>query len=176
MFFIATFDKEWTIAYHAKAIMESFICLSYDHSDLDIHDDIEFESFDDLDNVIGEYDYSRFRRLMQKHNITAKHFVNHDYLNKYHGTGGLIASYTNCRQLKNIYIENIKKFLKESDKDSARYKELMKFYGKIKMVDANPDRLIELRKQCSFMLGEEEIDNKVFYDYEDYIQYVFDNQ
>ena len=177
MFFIAMFDnKDFNIKHHAKSIMMEFICVSYDCSDLDIEDDIKHETFDDLDDIVCEYDYNRFRRLMQKYNVTVNHLISKELLDKYHGAGGRIMSYTSITQLKHIYIKNIKNNLKKFDKNSKEYKETMKLYGKVKMLN-DPAQLLEASMHAGRAVGQEiDYENKVFYDYEDYIQYVFDNQ
>lgn len=177
MFYVAMFDnKELSIKYHAKSIMMAFICASYDCSDLDINDDIKHETFDDLDDIVCEYDYNRFRRLMQKYNVTVSHLISEESLDKYHGAGGRIMSYTSIMQLKHIYIKNIKNNLKKFDKNSKEYKETMKLYGKVKMLN-DPAQMLEASMQGRRAVGlETDYENKVFYDYEDYIQYVFDNQ
>ena len=177
MFFIAMFDNtELSTREHAKLLMMEFICASYDCSDLDIKDDIKHETFDDLDDIVCEYDYNRFRRLMQKYNVTVNHLIREELLDKYHGAGGRIMSYTSIMQLKHIYIKNIKNNLKEFDKNSKEYKETMKLYGKVKMLN-DPAQLLEASMQARRAVGlETDYENKVFYDYEDYIQYIFDNQ
>lgn len=176
MFYIALFDSNYTMKEHAKSIMMTFICASYDCSDLDINDDIKHETFDDFDDIVCEYDYNRFRRLMQKYNVTVNHLLSDEQLDKYHGAGGRITSYTSVMQLKHIYVKNIKYNLKKCDKKSNDYKELMKFYGKVKMLN-DPTQLLEAVEQYGRAIGKDiDYENKVFYDYEDYIQYVFDNQ
>lgn len=177
MFFVAMFDnKELSIKEHAKLLMMLFICASYNCSDLDINDEIKHETFDDLDDIVCEYDYNRFRRLMQKYNVTVNHLISEESLDKYHGAGGRIMSYTSIMQFKRIYIKNIKNNLKKFDKNSKEYKETMKLYGKVKMFN-DPAQLVEASMQAGRAVGQEiDYENKVFYDYEDYIQYVFDNQ
>lgn len=175
MFFVATFNKEFTPTYHAASMMNAFILQCYDYSDLDISDDIKYDCIEDLDEIVKEYDYGRFRRLMQKYGITAKHIISFEKLDRYQGAGFATMSYNSTKQLKSIYVNNLKSYLKGLDKGTDKYKEAMKLYGKLKLVD-DPESIFEAEQLFCTRTGQEYYTKKVFYDFEDYLQYIFDNQ
>lgn len=176
MLYLATFDKEYTIDQHAKDMMGLFLVTADKVSSLDLSDEFKFDDYNDFCEMASEFDYNRFRRLMQKYGVTAKHLETREGLTKYHGTGGPIASYTNEAQFKKIALESCKNWLKADTKGSKEYVEHQKLYGKIKMLN-NAEQIDRAAKQCATILDQDAVwDHKFFNDFEDYLQYIFDNQ
>ena len=175
MLYLATFDKEWTISYHTKMMMGTLLVTANHVSDLDLHDEFDFEDYDEFCEMASEFDYNRFRRLMQKYGVTSRHLEDKAGLIKYHGAGGSLTSYTNEAQYKKIVLESCKTFLKKYTKGSKEYTETMKVTGKVKMLNT-AEQIDKALKQHAIAMGQEYEDHIFFNDFEDYLQYIFDNQ
>lgn len=176
MIFLAIFDANVNIKHHVSYMMNNIELVALDvgtHDDLIQDYNIDEDKFDEFGETL---DYNRIRQIMQQYDISTKRLIDRAGLGSIKGGSAVfIVSYVSVSQYKNIMLTDIKNLMKKYPKDSKEYTEIVKLHGKIKMFDT-PEQIEQAFKQFLVRVNQDNVTRIIFNDFEDYLQYIFDNQ
>jgi hypothetical protein len=171
MFYITTFNKEFNSLEHCKNIMGALLLIL-----MDCTEEFESYSYEEFVVLAEEWTYNKLRECLNKYNISINRLADSVADPEYELAGVMISPCNNSKHLQKTMLKNIKFHASKHEKSSEKYKELKKFYGRTKISD-NSTTLVEILNMMNATFETDDTTkHKLFYDFEDYMRYVFENK